>query len=192
MPQDDGSAGRGAARIAPRGTPISNLIKTSLGISDQRQGAVKSGPAGETGAGNTPTGAPALSFNAGDIEHVTSISQHEREDRHLLASAAAELYRMRRARDRILGSDLGGEPGWDMLLALYAEEPSKLPVSSVCYASSVPPTTAMRWIGVLEEQGLVQRVTHHRDNNLILLSLTDKGRALMETSLRAMLRAAAP
>ena len=177
-----------AARAVEIATPIFDLIRRSMGLPAGRTG--KGTPAGP--AQETNTGAPALRFNAGDNHHVQSFSNCEQDDHHLLASAAAELYRMRRARDRVLWSGLGGEPGWDMLLALYVEEPSKVPVSSLCYASAVPPTTAMRWIGVLEEQGLVQRVGHQRDCNLILIALTDKGRAMMESSLRAMLRAAAP
>ena len=188
----DDRRSKAAAITAQRSTPISDLIHASLLVSADEAAGLKHGGNNDGPFHDTSTGASALRFNAGDIEHVPSISPYEPDDLHLLASAAAELYRMRRARDRVLGTGLGGEPAWDMLLALYVEEPSKLPVSSVCYASAVPPTTAMRWIGVLEEQGLVQRVGHQRDSNLILVSLTDKGRTMMERSLRAMLRAAAP
>ena len=192
MLHGDNGKSRAAALKAHVATPISNLIHTSLVASAGQEKGLKQRAADHGPFHDTSTGASALRFNAGDIEHVPSISHYEPDDLHLLASAAAELYRMRRARDRILGGGLGGEPAWDMLLALYVEEPSKLPVSSVCYASAVPQTTAMRWISVLEEQGLVQRMGHQRDSNLILVSLTDKGRTMMERTLRAMLRAAAP
>lgn len=186
----DGSnhAGRSSTSETEGSTPISDLIRRSMGLSvDQAGKETAVGP-----ARGLSTEAPALRLNAGDCERVKPTSKTEQDDHQLLASAAAELYRMRRARDRVLWSGLGGEPGWDMLLALYAEEPSKVPVSSLCYASAVPPTTAMRWIGVLEQQGLVQRVGHERDCSLKLVELTDKGRGMMKNSLRAMLRAAAP
>lgn len=110
------------------------------------------------------------------------------DERRRLITAAGEIYRMRRARDRIMPADFVGEPAWDMLLALYSEEPAKLPVSSVCYGSGVPTTTALRWIGALVEQCLVERTRHNRDRRLVLLSLTDEGRQIVERSLKAMLR----
>lgn len=106
-----------------------------------------------------------------------------------LTAAAATLYRMRRARDHLLPKGLMGEPAWDMLLALYSEEPARLTVSSVCYGSGVPHTTALRWIGMLQSQGLVEHIEHPRDQKVILLSLTDEGRVLVEGTLKAMLRA---
>jgi DNA-binding MarR family transcriptional regulator len=124
--------------------------------------------------------------------HATRMSgafaENELDDPQLLASAAAEIYRMRRARDRIMPPGLTGEPAWDILLALYSEEPSELTVSSVCYGSGVPPTTASRWIGVLTARGLVERKQHPRDDRVILVSLTANGRLVVERSLRAMLR----
>ncbi|HEV2594699.1 MAG TPA: hypothetical protein VGU01_05810 [Sphingomicrobium sp.] len=105
-----------------------------------------------------------------------------------LPAAAAKIFRMRRARDHVLPKGLGGEPAWDMLLALYSEEPARLTVSSVCYGSGVPHSTALRWISMLEIQGLVQRIEHPRDKKVILLSLTKKGRGIMEDTLTFMLR----
>jgi DNA-binding MarR family transcriptional regulator len=102
------------------------------------------------------------------------------------------MYRMRRARDHILSNDLTGEPAWDMLLALYSEDPAQMTVSSVCYGSGVPQSTALRWIALLEEKGLVARVEHPRDNKMVLLSLTEKGGMLVADALKTMLRAFRP
>jgi DNA-binding MarR family transcriptional regulator len=113
----------------------------------------------------------------------------ELEDPQLLASAASEIYRMRRARDRIMPQGLMGEPAWDILLALYSEEPDNLTVSSVCFGAGVPQSTALRWIGTLTKIGLVVRSLHPRDGRLILLSLSDEGRLVVERCLKAMLRA---
>ena len=114
----------------------------------------------------------------------------ELDNPQLLSSAAAEIYRMRRARDRHMPADLMGEPAWDILLALYSEEPAKLPVSTVCYGSGVPRTTALRWIGTLEKRGLLERAGHEKDGRIILLSLTPEGRLNVEQCLKEMLRAA--
>lgn len=96
---------------------------------------------------------------------------------------------MRRARDRVMPEGLTGEPAWDILLALYSEEPGELTVSSVCHGSGVPPTTAARWIGVLASQGFLERTKHPRDDRVVLVSLTAKGRLIVERCLKAMLRA---
>lgn len=114
----------------------------------------------------------------------------ELQDPQLLACAAAEIYRMRRARDRLLPGDLVGEPAWDILLALFAEEPAHLSVSSLCYASGVPTTTGLRWVKVLTRRGLIERVQHPRDGRVVLVSLTDSGRLTVGRALQSMLRAA--
>ena len=116
--------------------------------------------------------------------------EDELDNPERLSNAAGKIYRMRRARDRYLPKELTGEPAWDILLALYAEEPAKLPVSSLCFGSGAPQTTALRWIGVLGKSGLIERTQHPRDASVLLLSLTEQGRLVIERSLKAMLRAA--
>jgi DNA-binding MarR family transcriptional regulator len=119
-----------------------------------------------------------------------SFEEKELHDPQLLACAAAEIYRMRRARDQILPDDLVGEPAWDILLALFAEEPAQVSVSSLCYASGVPATTALRWINVLSQRGMIERVQHPRDGRVVLVSLTESGRLSVGRALQSMLRAA--
>lgn len=114
----------------------------------------------------------------------------EIDDPKLIASAAAELFKMRRARNREIPADLVGEPGWDMLLALYIEAPAGLPLSSICHAAETPGTTGLRWIGALAECGFVNREPHYRDRRVTLVSLSDSGRLMVERSIKAMLRAA--
>jgi DNA-binding MarR family transcriptional regulator len=136
---------------------------------------------------------------AGDVASQTSNLQDETalkpydesnfDDPQFLSAAAAEIYRMRRARDHVLPSELTGEPAWDMLLAMYSEEATGMTISSVCYGSGVPHSTAVRWISMLEQEGLIERVEHPRDEKIILVSLTASGRSLVEAALKAMLRA---
>src|SRR3546814_17984132 len=68
---------------------------------------------------------------------------------------ARELLRFRRLRDRYFAGDLFADPAWDMLLDLYAarsQNSHPVSVSSLCIASSVPATTALRWIKAMEEK----------------------------------------
>lgn len=125
-----------------------------------------------------------------DESNLPPFTDQEIDDPKLLAAAASELFKMRRARNRVMPADLVGEPGWDMLLALYIEAPVGAPLSSICYAAGTPGTTGLRWIGALAKCGLVDRAPHHRDGRVTLVSLSDRGRLMVERSIKAMLRAA--
>lgn len=77
-----------------------------------------------------------------------------------LGRAAQAFYQQRRARDEVfLDSDLFGEPAWDILLDLARAQAAgeRTSVKSVCVGSCSPSTTALRWLGVLEKRGLVER-----------------------------------
>jgi len=67
--------------------------------------------------------------------------------------------RARAQRLRFFDTGLFADPAWDILLELYARElaQQRISVSKLCYASNVPPTTALRWIQSLERQGLLCR-----------------------------------
>ena len=121
---------------------------------------------------------------------VRNFNEEELEDRRLLSSAAAEIFRMRRARDQELPRDLLGEPAWDILLALYIEQPGGVPLSSICYASGSPSSTAVRWITALERRGFAHREALDRDDKVVLVRLSTAGCTAVERSLKAMLRAA--
>lgn len=99
-----------------------------------------------------------------------------------------DLIAMRRRRDALFGSDLFGEPAWDMLLELYLAEESHQPfmVSNLGASAGVPPTTALRWTGLLHEHGLIERRPDRRDGRRVLIVLTSKGRALMDQLLGAL------
>lgn len=86
----------------------------------------------------------------------------------------------RRLRAEIFGDGLFGEPAWDMLLDLCASsvEHKRVSVTSLCIASGVPPTTALRWINVLVEEGIFVRIDDKVDRRRSYVDLTDKGRNL--------------
>lgn len=82
----------------------------------------------------------------------------------------------RKARAKFLDTDLFADPAWDMLLDLTAArvEHQRVSVTSLCIASGVPPTTALRWIGQMTEAGLFERVEDDTDRRRAFIRLTDK------------------
>ena len=86
------------------------------------------------------------------------------------------IIRQRQLRARFFDGDLFADPAWDMLLDLTAAraEHSRVSVTSLCIASGVPPTTALRWIGQMTEAGLLQRVEDETDRRRAFITLTDK------------------
>jgi hypothetical protein len=105
-----------------------------------------------------------------------------RPDRSHLA-AARKAYALRRKRAAIFGNpDLFGEPAWDILLDLYIAhgEGKQVSVSSACIGSAAPPTTGLRWLGVLADEGLIVREADAGDHRRVLVRLTPAGQAAME------------
>jgi len=113
--------------------------------------------------------------------------EHQRPS---MVAIAREEYRHRRRRTEFLDPDLLAEPGWDMLLDLFisAESGKRISVTSLCVASAVPATTALRWITVLEEQGLVERTHAQSDRRVNFVDLTPDGLKIMQQILFARIR----
>jgi len=91
---------------------------------------------------------------------------------------AQDGYRERRIRDRVFADKtLFGEPAWDLLLDLMASEMAgrKLSVTSACIGACVPSTTALRWLTLLEERGLVLRENDTRDGRRAFVRISPDG-----------------
>ena len=86
------------------------------------------------------------------------------------------IIRQRQLRARFFEGDLFADPAWDMLLDLTAAraEHTRVSITSLCIASGVPPTTALRWIGQMTEAGLLERVEDETDRRRAFVTLTDK------------------
>jgi len=86
--------------------------------------------------------------------------------------------RARRLREQFFASALIEDPGWDMLLDLFAAELEDrgVSVSSLCIAAAVAPTTALRWIGKMVEAGLFERRPDPFDRRRAFITLTEKAR----------------
>jgi len=86
------------------------------------------------------------------------------------------IIQQRQMRARFFDGDLFADPAWDMLLDLTAArvEHTRVSVTSLCIASGVPPTTALRWIAQMTEAGLLERVEDDTDRRRAFIQLTDK------------------
>jgi hypothetical protein len=96
---------------------------------------------------------------------------------------ARKAYALRRKRASLFGNaDLFGEPAWDILLDLFIAhgEGKTVSVSSACIGSAAPPTTGLRWLGVLADEGLIVRENDPADHRRVLVRLTPAGTAAME------------
>jgi hypothetical protein len=102
--------------------------------------------------------------------------------------------RARRLRDGFLGDGLFEDPGWDMLLDLYAAqlEGQRVSVSSLCIAAAVAPTTALRWIARMTEAGLFQRHPDPTDRRRAFMALSPRALAGMNAYMNATRRAGLP
>ena len=86
------------------------------------------------------------------------------------------IIRQRSSRLRYFPDDMFADPAWDMLLDLTAAraEHKRVSVTSLCIASGVPSTTALRWIALLTQAGLLERVEDDTDRRRAFVQLTDR------------------
>jgi len=89
--------------------------------------------------------------------------------------------RARRLRTRFFDADLFADPAWDMLLDLFQAEIAqhRVPVSSLCIAAAVPPTTALRWIKTMTDAGLFRRRADPHDGRRIFIELDPSASSAM-------------
>ncbi len=98
-----------------------------------------------------------------------------------LVQMAKRLYEMRQLRHEVLGEALFSEPAWDILLDLFISdhEGRQLSVSAVCIGARSPSATALRYLAMLQDAGLVERTRDERDGRRSHVQLTAQGRRRM-------------
>lgn len=71
---------------------------------------------------------------------------------------------------------LGADPGWAMLLdlALARLNGKRVSVSSLCIASGASPTTALRLMNKMAEQGFLKRLPDETDGRPVHVELSDR------------------
>lgn len=123
---------------------------------------------GQDGGEHSALADRSLAYQAEEtLEPITVKPPSAQRVRHLLA--------MRRLRDRFFSPDLFADPAWDILLDLSASrlEKKQVSVSSLCIAAAVPPTTALRWIRMMTDQGLLERRADPADARRMFVDLSD-------------------
>ncbi|MBS3929117.1 MAG: hypothetical protein KGZ65_13245 [Sphingomonadales bacterium] len=126
----------------------------------------------------------AFKFDVGYVEDQTCANQNfifsteRRESRPPMPDSRLirKVIKLRQRRLRYFDANLFADPAWDMLLDLAAarEEHTRVSVTSLCIASGVPPTTALRWIGQMIESGLLIRTEDSLDKRRAFMTLTDR------------------
>jgi hypothetical protein len=127
-----------------------------------------------------------------DEEEVAFLFRNRSEDRQqeLLSKSRNALpdprlvrliIKQRRKRSMFFGGDLFAEPAWNILLDLTAAraEHTRVSVTSLCIASGVPPTTALRWINHMIAMGILQRVEDDSDRRRAFVALSPQAAASM-------------
>lgn len=94
-----------------------------------------------------------------------------------------EVIDARARRRQFFGRELFADPAWDILLELYAYglAQRRISVSKLAFAIEVPGTTVLRWIAILEKEGLVLRSPDTTDGRRTWVSLSALGLERMET-----------
>ena len=124
---------------------------------------------------------PAISFAGAPVddpsEHLVRSPRPALPDPRLVR----QIIRQRQLRARFFDGELFADPAWDMLLDLAAAraEHKRVSVTSLCIASGVPPTTALRWIALMTEAGQLERVEDEADRRRAFIALTDRAAEAM-------------
>lgn len=134
----------------------------------------------------------ALSEDDAAAAAVAAATAPESEGEKIEAGFIRSIIRARRLRDHFFKSDIFADPAWDMMLDLMAAraERQRVAVSSLCIAAAVPPTTALRWIKALADQGVFVRIADPEDGRRVFIELSDEAAGAMEAYLKSARRIA--
>jgi DNA-binding MarR family transcriptional regulator len=97
-----------------------------------------------------------------------------------------EEYQSRRDLAKIFHNDeIFSQPGWDILLDLFSShlKGKKISITSAYQAANVPATTALRWLKILEDDGLVERIKDPTDGRRSFVKVTPSAIAKLTKAL---------
>jgi DNA-binding MarR family transcriptional regulator len=96
-------------------------------------------------------------------------------DRSAVAATVERLIALRRKRGSFFSAALFSEPAWEILLVLALADARyhRLTVSKLCERIDAPATTALRWIRLLTENGLIVRSDDVTDKRRKYVRLSD-------------------
>lgn len=89
------------------------------------------------------------------------------------AATIAAVIRARRLRNQYFSEELFADPAWDILLSLLHADvcQRRVSISNACAAAAVPATTGLRWLKLMEKQGLIVRYDDPLDHRRVYLEL---------------------
>jgi DNA-binding MarR family transcriptional regulator len=95
-----------------------------------------------------------------------------------LASIARTLVEHHLRRSQYIAGAVFEDPQWLMTLELFiaGEERREVSVSSLCFASGVPATTALRHIRALEARDVFTRLSYPKDRRISHIRLSESSR----------------
>jgi len=136
----------------------------------ERLGADEAAPRWNPAAFRFESPAPAYAGPGGENSALVSAPRPPLPDPRLVRT----MIRHRQLRARFFDGELFADPAWDMLLDLTAAraEHTRVSVTSLCIASGVPPTTALRWISQMTQAGLLERVEDESDRRRAFIALS--------------------
>lgn len=103
--------------------------------------------------------------------------------------AAQTMLSVAAARDKVFGPGYFFDPAWHMLLELYIASclDGEISTSALCIASRSPQTTGLRWIAVLEKDGLINKRSDQFDKRRTFIELSKNGLIRVERTLDLMI-----
>jgi FixJ family two-component response regulator len=98
------------------------------------------------------------------------------------------IIRARQARSRFFSEELFADPAWDILLDLTESrlEGKEISISSLCLASGVPPSTALRWIKSMTDEGMLVRRADPADGRRFIVEMSEPTAMAMTRCLEAI------
>lgn len=122
------------------------------------------------------------------IDEMADVPAIQGSDQPVSERDVRALLKLRRNRDRYFQADLFADPAWDILLELYASAIGqyRMSVTGLCSGAAVPATTALRWIGQLEDRGLICRRPDPTDGRRCFLMLSNQGLEAMNAYFRTV------
>lgn len=102
--------------------------------------------------------------------------------RTALLEVARKTFVDRRRRLQHFSASMFSDQAWDILLALYITDQSgpRHTIGGITAFSGAPKSTALRWLGYLEEHQLVERQVHPTDIRASYVSLSDLARQRLD------------
>lgn len=106
------------------------------------------------------------------FEHHAGASDHSSKPQPIIK--LREAIRVRSLRNRLFPKGLFSDPAWDMILdlTLATIEHRQISISSLCIASNVPTTTALRCIKALVAHEIIQVVADSKDRRRKIVQLS--------------------